>query len=115
MQQRNDDLPPDLRHRAFFLETCRRTTEAVAKAIEDARFEDPEWVERWDVVFADLLPCGSRRDVEHRAADVGRCCTGWLSPASGSHCYPPDSAIFHNLQRGPLASFACENSPPCRC
>jgi Family of unknown function (DUF5995) len=60
MRQRNDDLPPGLGHRAFFLETYRRTTEAVGKAIDDARFEDPEWVERWDVVFADLfvLPLG---------------------------------------------------------
>lgn len=37
-----------------FLATYRRTTLAVGRAIEDARFEDPEWVERWDVAFADL-------------------------------------------------------------
>ncbi|MEW1953094.1 DUF5995 family protein [Terrabacter sp. NPDC080008] len=37
-----------------FLTTYRRTTLAVADAVADARFEDPEWVERWDVVFADL-------------------------------------------------------------
>ncbi len=37
-----------------FLATYRRTTLAVARAVEDARFEDPDWVERWDVVFADL-------------------------------------------------------------
>ena len=23
-------------------------------AVDQARFEDPEWVERWDVAFADL-------------------------------------------------------------
>ncbi len=41
-------------HRRYFLGTYLRTTLAVAAAIEDARFEDLEWVERWDVVFADL-------------------------------------------------------------
>lgn len=37
----------------YFLGTYRRTTLAVAEAIADARFEDPGWVEDWDVVFAD--------------------------------------------------------------
>jgi len=37
-----------------FLATYRRTTLAVGRAVEEARFEDPDWVERWDVVFADL-------------------------------------------------------------
>jgi hypothetical protein len=31
-----------------------RTTLAVGEAIERAGFEDPDWVERWDVVFAQL-------------------------------------------------------------
>jgi hypothetical protein len=54
MQSRLDDLPDDLEHRRLFLATYQRTTEAVAAAITEARFEDPDWVERWDVVFADL-------------------------------------------------------------
>jgi Family of unknown function (DUF5995) len=37
-----------------FLSTYTRTTRAVAAALEDGRFEDPPWVEQWDVVFADL-------------------------------------------------------------
>src|SRR6478672_6664297 len=37
-----------------FLATYRRTTLAVGTAIAEAAFEDPEWVEAWDVVFADL-------------------------------------------------------------
>ena len=37
-----------------FLATYRRTTLAVGDAIVAAAFEDPEWVEAWDVVFADL-------------------------------------------------------------
>lgn len=40
--------------RRFFLGTYSRTTAAVGEAIREARFEDPEWVDRWDVVFADL-------------------------------------------------------------
>src|SRR3954451_8921356 len=38
----------------FFLATFTRTTRAVADALEDGWFEDPAWVEEWDVVFADL-------------------------------------------------------------
>jgi hypothetical protein len=38
----------------FFLGTYLRTTEAVAAALDAAAFEDPEWVARWDVDFAEL-------------------------------------------------------------
>jgi hypothetical protein len=38
----------------YFLATYTRTTRAVADALDDGRFEDPAWVEEWDVVFADL-------------------------------------------------------------
>jgi Family of unknown function (DUF5995) len=38
----------------YFLSTYARTTRAVAAALQDGRFEDPPWVEEWDVVFADL-------------------------------------------------------------
>jgi Family of unknown function (DUF5995) len=38
----------------FFLATYTRTTQAVADALEDGWFEDPAWVEEWDVVFAGL-------------------------------------------------------------
>ncbi len=54
MQRRIVDIKPAVAHRRVFAETYFRTTRAVGTAIEDARFEDPEWVERWDVVFADL-------------------------------------------------------------
>ena len=47
-------MPPDRTAQRLFLQTYRRTTLAVGKAICDAQFEDPEWVERWDVAFADL-------------------------------------------------------------
>lgn len=38
----------------FFLGTYLRTTKAVGAAIDAGRFEDPAWVTRWDVVFADF-------------------------------------------------------------
>jgi hypothetical protein len=53
MQTRLDALPPDSGLREF-LGTYQRTTTAVGKAILDGAFEDGEWVEEWDVVFARL-------------------------------------------------------------
>jgi hypothetical protein len=41
-------------HHRFFLGTYLRTTAAVGKAVDGAAFEDPDWVERWDVAFARL-------------------------------------------------------------
>jgi hypothetical protein len=38
----------------IFLETYLRTTKAVNDAIENAAFEDPDWVSAWDVAFAEL-------------------------------------------------------------
>jgi hypothetical protein len=49
-----DAMPPHLAARRTFLATYLRTTRAVSDAIEGAAFEDPAWVEAWDVVFADL-------------------------------------------------------------
>jgi uncharacterized protein DUF5995 len=72
MQQRLDDLPPSLGRRRFFLATYQRTTAAVGKAIDDGRFEDPEWVERWDVVFADLYLAAHDADIEQREGAVPR-------------------------------------------
>jgi hypothetical protein len=54
MQERLGVLPDELTHRRFFLGTYLRTTQAVGRAIDRARFEDPEWVELWDVTFAEL-------------------------------------------------------------
>ena len=49
-----DGMPPELASRRAFLATYLRTTRAVGKAIGAASFEDPVWVEMWDVAFADL-------------------------------------------------------------
>jgi hypothetical protein len=55
LQQRIDALPPDQGHRRVFMTTYQRTTQAVGDAIDAAFFEDPDWVVRWDVAFANLF------------------------------------------------------------
>jgi len=40
--------------RRYFHATYQRTTIAVADEIKGGGFDDPEWVERWDVAFAGL-------------------------------------------------------------
>jgi hypothetical protein len=40
--------------RRYFHATYQRTTIAVAEELKRGGFGDPEWVERWDVAFADL-------------------------------------------------------------
>ncbi|HEY3437319.1 MAG TPA: DUF5995 family protein [Actinotalea sp.] len=54
MSDRLTQLPDRLAHQRVFLATYQRTTRAVGKAVAQGAFEDPGWVERWDVVFADL-------------------------------------------------------------
>jgi hypothetical protein len=72
MEQRLDDLPAAQAHRRFFLGTYLRTTEAVGAAIVTGRFEDPAWVERWDVVFAELFIQAHDADRDGRLAEVPR-------------------------------------------
>jgi hypothetical protein len=55
LQQRIDALPTDQVHRRTFITTYQRTTQAVGDAIDAAFFEDPDWVARWDIAFADLF------------------------------------------------------------
>jgi hypothetical protein len=54
MQARLDGLAPAHAHLREFLGTYHRTTLAVGQAVDEALFEDPEWVEGWDVAFAEL-------------------------------------------------------------
>ena len=60
-------LAPD-DHRRPFLATYARTTRAVGEAVDDARFEDPEWVDRWDVAFAELYLEALAADTQDGAA-----------------------------------------------
>jgi hypothetical protein len=68
MQQRLDALPASMVERRVFLSTYQRTTAAVGAAIDQARFEDPAWVERWDVVFAELYLAAHDADLAGRPA-----------------------------------------------
>ena len=70
MQQRLDELPPGLEHRRIFLRTYQRTTLAAGTAIEQAAFEDPSWVEVWDVAFADLYLTAHDADLASRRDDL---------------------------------------------
>ena len=63
LQRRLDDLPAGLDHRRVFIETYRRTTQAVGAAVAAAYFEDPDWVARWDVAFADLFLIAHDADI----------------------------------------------------
>jgi hypothetical protein len=54
LQERLESLTPAEETRRDFLATYQRTTSAVARAVDRGAFEDPAWVEVWDVVFADL-------------------------------------------------------------
>ena len=49
-----EELRRDGDGRLAFHNTYLRTTEAVAGALRDGAFADPEWVDRWDVAFAQL-------------------------------------------------------------
>jgi hypothetical protein len=54
MRERLDGLPPEKARLREFLGTYQRTTLAIGDAVDAGEFEDPEWVERWDVAFAEL-------------------------------------------------------------
>src|SRR5215813_6994697 len=49
-----DELRRDGDARLAFHATYLRTTEAVAAALRAGAFEDTDWVDRWDVAFAQL-------------------------------------------------------------
>jgi hypothetical protein len=71
-QQRLESLPGELEHRRLFLATYMRTTEAIGAAVDLGAFEDPEWVEQWDVVFAEYYLRAHDADLAGRFAEVPR-------------------------------------------
>ena len=72
MRQRLSTLPADRSSRAPFLATYLRTTEAVGAAVDTGSFEDPDWVRRWDVVFAELYLTAHDADLSGDPARVPR-------------------------------------------
>ena len=55
-------LEADADPRRHFHATYLRTTRAVRDALAAGRFSDPDWVERWDIAFADLYLDALRAD-----------------------------------------------------
>jgi hypothetical protein len=70
--RRLTELPPDRRQRQPFLGAYLRTTEAVGNAVSDGLFEDPGWVRRWDVTFAELYLRAHDADLADQPAGVPR-------------------------------------------
>lgn len=93
MQQRLDGLPRNASQRAPFLGTYLRTTEAVGAAVNHGSFEDPEWVERWDVVFAELYLDAHDADL---AGDVAAVPRPWRLAFQA----PPDLAALRHILLG---------------
>lgn len=54
LSARSHILPLEQDYLRRFLGTYERTTLAVGRAVDDGLFEDPAWVERWDVAFAEM-------------------------------------------------------------
>lgn len=71
MQTRLDALPADSPRRPF-LSTYLRTTQAVGDAVDTGRFLDPDWVERWDVAFAELYLRAHDAFIAGEMSDVPR-------------------------------------------
>ena len=55
--------------RRYFHATYQRTTIAVAEELKRGGFADPEWVERWDVEFAELYLDALEASLAGRAPD----------------------------------------------
>ena len=85
MRERLGRLPERLSHQRIFLSTYQRTTLAVGEEIEKASFEDPRWVERWDVVFAELYLTALDTEIE----GGGRVPRPWRLAFAASPDLPP--------------------------
>jgi Family of unknown function (DUF5995) len=93
MQIRLENLPPQRAHRALFLGMYMRTTQAVGAAVDTGSFEDPEWVERWDVVFAELYLGAHDADAAGDTAKVPR-------PWRVAFAAPPDLPALRHVLLG---------------
>ncbi len=94
MQQRLENLPPETAHRAMFLGTYLRTTQGVGAAVDTCAFEDPEWVERCDVVFAELYLDAHDADAD-AASNTAKVPRPWLAFDA-----PPDLPALRHVLLG---------------
>ena len=118
MQSRLDGLTHDQQHLRHFLGTYERTTLAVGKAVDDGFFEDPAWVEGWDVAFARALrgrprpPPGRRFAVAPVAARLRRTVrTAAAAPRAARHQRPRELRPAAGAARGDLR----RRTSPTRC
>jgi hypothetical protein len=95
MQQRMNSLPAGLGHQQVFLSTYQRTTQAVGAAVDGSYFEDPGWVERWDVAFANLYLRALDAELsrtghsDSEVSDAGRVPRPWRLAFAASPDLPP--------------------------
>jgi hypothetical protein len=74
----------------FFLGTYLRTTRAVQAALDAAAFEDPAWVTRWDVDFAELYLDA----LEAYRADPDRAAEPWRLAFGAKPGLPPEAHVL---------------------
>jgi len=74
----------------FFLGTYLRTTRAVAGAIGAGAFEDPAWVARWDVDFAELYLDA----LEAHRADPAGVAAPWRLALGAKPGLPPEAHVL---------------------
>jgi hypothetical protein len=78
--------------RLAFHNTYLRTTQAVAQALRDGAFADPEWVDRWDVAFAQLYL--DALDADRRGEPVPE---PWAVAFAAAAAQPDLPAVRHVL------------------
>ncbi len=74
----------------FFLGTYLRTTRAVGEALDRGDFEDPEWVARWDVDFAELYLDA----LEASAVDAASVAQPWQRAFGAKPGLPPEAHVL---------------------
>ena len=74
----------------FFLGTYLRTTVAVGAALDRGLFEDPDWVTRWDVDFADLYLAA----LEAHRRDPASAAAPWRRAFGADPGLPPEAHVL---------------------
>jgi Family of unknown function (DUF5995) len=87
-----EELRKDSDGRLAFHNTYLRTTEAVAQALRDGFFADPDWVDRWDVAFAELYL--DALDADRRGEPVPE---PWAVAFRAAAAQPDLAAVRHVL------------------
>ena len=86
MRRRLDRMPLTSASRREFLQTYQRTTDAVGATVRDGTFDDPEWVQRWDVAFAGLYLAALDADLSGSGGVPRPWCLAFDAPPRCPHC-----------------------------